>query len=172
MGEVLERQLGNLRGEEEKILGQIAARNSRKKIGCESCGKRHQISTLTLIQTHWYTPPSGCMEGDYWREGEIQFVCPTAKVANRLMFDNYDVPWEKRRNFENNPEEQFKRKYKPLFREVIESHEHSVSGERANYYHKDGRELDESEVPNDRRVNNYYVDERRKSFGLVEKRKS
>jgi hypothetical protein len=48
------------------------------------CGSELPISSLTYIQTHWYTEPSGCTQGDYWSAGEGQFYCPACKVVNRL----------------------------------------------------------------------------------------
>lgn len=154
----LERQLEDVHKEEGEILGKIDERNKRKKIDCQSCDKSHQIQSLTLIQTHWYTPPHGCTGGDHWNEGEMQFICPETEVLNRLLFDNYDVPWGERRKYENDPETQFKRNYKPLFKEVLEGYESS-------YKSRDG------EITDGESVNNYYVDQNRKKFGLVEKRK-
>ena len=102
------------------------------------------------IQTHWYTPPRGCTEGDYWNEGELQFVCPETGIINRLLFSNYDVPYEERMDFDNNPGKQFKRNYKKLFREVKESYDRTTP---------------------DKLVNNFYIDKNRRKFGLVKKRK-
>jgi len=146
----LEGELDNLRLKEAGILASIDERNKRKKIDCEGCHKSHQIKNLVLIQTRWYTPPSGCTEGDYWNEGEMQFICPETNVINRLLFFNDDVPYGERRNYENDPEEQFRRNYKSLFKEIVES-----CGETPEPW-----------------KNNYYANQNRKKFGLVEKRKS
>jgi len=54
----------------------------------DGCGAKLAISDLEYIQTHWYTRPDGCNEGDYWNEGEGQFVCPVCGKLNRL----YDRP--------------------------------------------------------------------------------
>jgi hypothetical protein len=48
------------------------------------CGSQFPVSQLTYIQTHWYTPPSGCTEGGYWNRGEGQFICPSCGHMNRL----------------------------------------------------------------------------------------
>ncbi len=64
--------------------------------------------------------------------------------------NNYDVPFKERRLYENNPEEQFKRIYRKLFKEIINSYDKTIPG---------------------RWVINRYVDQNRKEFGLVEKRK-
>lgn len=51
---------------------------------CPNCDEDEQIQNLTYIQTHWYTPPRGCTEGDYWNEGEGQYECPHCKNRLRL----------------------------------------------------------------------------------------
>ncbi len=145
----LEDQLKKLHQQEKQILKKIDARNKNRKIKCEACKNYHKIKDLKAIQTYWYTPPQGCTGGDYWNEGELQFVCPETGIINRLLFDNYDVPWEERRNYANNPEEQFKRNYKNLFQEVKESYDKTTQGKW---------------------VNNFYVDQNREKFGLVKKR--
>jgi len=48
------------------------------------CGAKLHVSDLVYIQTHWYVPPSGCTDGDYWNTGEGQFVCPKCGCTNRL----------------------------------------------------------------------------------------
>lgn len=146
----LESRLAKIDQERERILEEIEKRNKRKKIKCACCDDFYTIEKLTVIQTHWYTPPSGCTDGDYWNQGELQFVCPVTEIRNRLLFNNYDVPWKEREKCENNPEKQFKINYKSLFKEVIDSYDERQSGKS---------------------VNNVYVDENRKKFGLVEKRK-
>src|SRR4051794_16353658 len=50
---------------------------SRKRLTCGFCGKRHQVSKLTLIQTHFYIEPYSCTGGDYWKRGEKQYECPS-----------------------------------------------------------------------------------------------
>jgi len=49
-----------------------------------SCGMWSPISEITYIQTQWYVEPHGCTGGDYWKDGEGQFVCPRCKYVNRL----------------------------------------------------------------------------------------
>lgn len=53
-------------------------------VGDNGCGAKLKISDLVYIQTHWYTPPSGCTDGDYWNSGEGQFECPKCEKLNRL----------------------------------------------------------------------------------------
>lgn len=146
----LENQLAELHQQEKQILAEIDARNENREIKCGGCKDFHKIGNLTAIQTHWYTPPHGCTGGDYWNEGELQFICPETGIINRLLFNNHDVPWEERRNYANNPEEQFKRNYKRLFQEVKDSYDKTTPGEW---------------------VNNFYIDQDRKKFRIVEKRK-
>lgn len=119
------------------------------KLPCARCKTEHKIADLTAVQTYWYTSPYGCTEGDYWTAGELQVLCPDCGAYNRLLFDNYDVPWEKRKEYSHNPEAQFRQSYKPLFQSV------------------DDLYGDQSEPT----VNNYFVDVNRVMFGLVEKRK-
>jgi len=145
----LEDQLTDLHQQERQILVKIDARNKNRKIECGGCKDSHKVGDLTAIQTHWHTPPHGCTGGDHWNEGELQFICPETGTINRLLFDNYGVPLEERRNYANNPEEQFKKNYKHLFREVKDSYDEMTSGKW---------------------INNFYVDQNRKKFGLVKKR--
>ena len=165
----LEAQLEKVNEKEVEILGKISERNKRKRIACESCDKSHPIQSLTLIQTHWYTPPHGCTGGAYWNEGEMKFICPETRVINRLLFDNYDVPGIERNKYGNDPEAQFKRKYRQLFKEVLESYEGSDGSIR--YKNKGGEHIESREVTNGKWVNNSDVDQNRRKFGLVEKRK-
>ena len=83
-------------------------------------------------------------------EGELQFVCPETGVVNRLLFSDHDVPFDERRDHRKDPEQQFSRKYRRLFKGVVKTY---------------------GGTP-DNRVNNCYVDDPRKYFGLVERRES
>lgn len=176
----LEAQLEGVNEKKAEILGKIEGRNSRKKIKCavDECGKLHIINKLTLLQTHWYTQPHGCTGGDYWNSGEMQFICPDTKIRNRIMISNYDVPLEDRDKYENDPESQFSRNYRDLFKEVIDVHEHKSNTYGRDYetWSRGRKKLDNSEVSelidlDARYVNNHYVDKNRKKFGLIEKRK-
>jgi hypothetical protein len=66
-----------LRVQKDEIL-------SHTTLLCGECNNTFEIKDLTYIQTHWYTRPSGCMEGDYWNEGEGQFDCPHCQTRWRL----------------------------------------------------------------------------------------
>ncbi len=145
----LEEQLGELDQQREEILARIDERNSDRRIGCASCEGYHRIGDLEAIQTHFYVSPHGCMDGDYWNEGELQFICPEDGVINRLLFNNNDVPWDQRELYENDPEKQFKHNYRHLFKSVEQSRQERPPGDWTN---------------------NYYVDRNREEFGLVERR--
>lgn len=113
------------------------------------CGKRHKIGDLKLIVTHWYVSPHGCTGGDYYNEGEWQYLCPKDNVRERLLFDNYRVPYEYRYEREYNPEQLFKSAYRGLFMETVETHEDAE--ERAiSPFHR----------------NNYFIDRNLKYFGI------
>lgn len=142
-------ELARLSVREDELNSRLDKQRSLLTIKCVSCGKNHAIADLTAIQTHWYTEPNGCTGGDYWNTGEIQFICPKTEVRNRLSFDNYDVPWDERREYKNNPSDQFNRIYKSLFKDVIKEYE-------KNHQHD--------------WVNNEFVDKNRAMFGLVERR--
>jgi hypothetical protein len=130
----LESELTNLKQQEKQI-------NSRKKFLC-ACNKMHSIRECGVIQTHWYVPPRGCSEGDYYNEGELQIVCPTTGTRNRVLFN---IPYSLRDSFDYNPETKFKNKYKSLFNTMIDEYE-----EKRNHSF----------------VNNYYFDEHRKKFDI------
>ncbi|MEK6819638.1 MAG: hypothetical protein AABY03_00365 [Nanoarchaeota archaeon] len=181
MASSLELQLQEVREKEVGILKKIDESRARKKIECaaKNCGKLHTVNKLTLIQTHWYVSPRECTEGDYWTEGELRFICPDTKTVNRIMIDNYDVPYEDRDKLENDPESQFRYNYNSLFKEVIDVHKHGSTSYGGGYEtwsrgdeKKDMSPEEVAELANGTLVNNYYVDRNRKKFGLVERRKS
>jgi len=128
-----------------KAQGALRAERGRRMILC-SCGKRHQICKLVRVVTHWYVEPHGCTGGDYWREGEWAFICPKTQVRNRLLFDDYDVEWDKMET--EGAEGEFKRIYDRCFAKSMDVYERS-----------DGLS-----------VNNYYVDRNRERFELPPKR--
>jgi hypothetical protein len=122
--------------------------SSKQRFNC-GCGKQHTIGSCAVIQTHWYTPPRGCCEGDYWNTGELQIVCPTTGVRNRVMFEfRTEIDWMERNKFKNDPEQQFSFNYKKLFKEVKDVYEdHTVSSLGGT-------------------VNNFYFDKHHKRFGI------
>jgi len=85
----IDTEIKNLKKKLNEALQQRDHQRKLKYVVCtgnchgKGCGKRSQVRTLTYIQTHWYTPPSGCMGGDYWNMGEGEFVCPKCRHLNR-----------------------------------------------------------------------------------------
>lgn len=92
----------------------------KKLILCNKCKFRCLIEELTLYQTHWHVPPRGCTEGDYWKEGECQFICYHCNTVNRLLFatrwDSEILQTVSEKN------EYFKWNYRQKFKEVVETH--------------------------------------------------
>ena len=74
----------------KKLIIQVEKQRANKQFRC-CCGSMHKIKDCVAIQTHWYTEPSGCTEGDYWNQGEINIICPETNHRNRMLFDNYVV---------------------------------------------------------------------------------
>lgn len=141
---VLQGQLRSLREKEKDLLSKIDQKRANKTFPC-LCGKRHAFKKCDVIQTHWYTSPSGCTEGDYWNMGELQIICPVTDHKNRLLFSSYyNVPYENRRDYNWNIGMQFSRLYKHLFKSVIDD------------YDKDNRPW----------VNCYHIDENYKKYDL------
>jgi hypothetical protein len=127
--------------------GKLAAVRGRRRILC-SCGKQHAIRELGLIVTHWYVEPYSCAGGDYWREGEWQFLCPVDGMRNRFLFDDYGVDHEKRGIVGVAAEPTFKSIYRRLFVSSISTYETDCP---YPFY------------------NNYYVDRHRERFELPTK---
>lgn len=120
----------------------------RRRILC-SCGKQHPIGKLDLLVTHYYIEPHGCTGGDYWREGEWQFLCPYDGTRNRLLFPgDYDLDW-KDRDTDKAAAIVFKHLYRGLFASSTDVH-----GDRDEA--KYGRAW----------CNNEYVDQHRERFEL------
>lgn len=136
-----------LEAELEKAEKGLEAKRASRRILCQ-CGKKHAIKDLHLIKTHWYVKPYSCSGGDYYVEGEFNFVGPCG-VRNRLLFDDYSVDYNKRDDIGVAAEPTFKHLYRYLFKSSEDE-----------YGDKSG-------------VNNIcrYVNERRKHFELPEKPK-
>ena len=68
-------------------------KRSTRYVRCETnvanrgngCGRLSAIHTIEYIRTHWYVRPYSCTGGDYWNEGEGQFICPKCGYRNRLI---------------------------------------------------------------------------------------
>lgn len=57
----------------------------KSKLICSKCKEIDHIANITLYQTHFYVQPYGCSSGDYWLDGECQFVCNHCDTTNRLL---------------------------------------------------------------------------------------
>ena len=68
----------------QTMLAEASKLDGESLIECCSCGSMYPINTQTYIQTHWYTRPNGCTGGDYWNQGEANWVCPHCKFVNRF----------------------------------------------------------------------------------------
>lgn len=79
----LDAQRRSLEAKRDAELGRTLVRCSSNNYG-KGCGKKTSIKNLVYIRTHWYVSPYGCTGGDYWNEGEGQFVCPKCNHRNRL----------------------------------------------------------------------------------------
>lgn len=88
------------------------------------CGEVHKIKDCDVLQTHWYTPPSGCTDGDYWNSGELQVVCPVTGSKNRLLD----------RSVNDHLAKQFSSSYKRLFKSVTDTYKGQDLGNHWNNY--------------------------------------
>lgn len=141
----IEQQIASLAAQQRELARALNDERSRKKFKCECCGGMHAFRDCVAIQTHWYESPSGCMGGDNWHSGELQIICPVTNNKNRLLWpSHYTMDYSVRRDIKYNAELQFKWKYGDLFKETVQD------------YDKDRRPW----------INNTYIDENRKRFGL------
>jgi hypothetical protein len=126
-------QLQHLERQKKSLLSRQDKLRANKMFVC-LCGHRHKIKECVVIQTHWYTPPRGCTEGDYWNDGELQIICPTSNEKNRVLFDDFDVPWELRREYKYDTTAQFSRLYKHLFKKAVDDYKQDTRYWENNYY--------------------------------------
>lgn len=133
---------------EENVKYEKSLGNKRFLCGC---GKMHAIKTCDAIQSHYYTPPSGCTGGDYWNTGEIYIICPLTKQRNRLLYKSYwEVDYENREKYAYNAEKQFRRLFSSKFKSITP--EHNYENERSDLIRQSW--------------NNYYIDQNHKKFDI------
>lgn len=84
----LETELAELAVQENSLREELKKSLRATLVLCQHCRYTDKINELTYYQTHFYIPPRGCTEGDYWKHGEGRFVCPKCQKTNRL----YDRP--------------------------------------------------------------------------------
>ena len=128
----------------------------KKQITCAKCKRQCLIANVTLYQTHWHVPPHGCIEGDYWKEGECQFICHHCGFVNRLLFKTeYD---NTRHEYVSEKNDRFERNYKGQFKEIVDTHDDDKLIPKwdivayAMYTKQHGK------PPEQKWVNNYWID--------------
>ena len=132
----LKQQLLEVEEQERKLQSNL------KFLCC--CKKMHKIKECVVVQRYYETGGYSCY-GGYTAEGELQIICPKTNVRNRVLFDDYDTPWEKRDHYDYNPQMQFKSNFKKLFKEIVDEYEKDK-----NYQWE----------------NNFYFDKNRKKFDI------
>lgn len=68
----------------KNVEKEIKTEQSKTVVKCSFCNVEYMVCNLIYIRTHWYTPPSGCIAGDYWNEGDGEFKCLSCNRINRL----------------------------------------------------------------------------------------
>jgi methionyl-tRNA synthetase len=106
--ELIEKKITQLEQKRCDINSLIEALHSQVLIRCcspwyknKGCNTLHKVSDLTYIQTHFYVAPYSVQVGDYWKEDEGQFVCPTCGYLNRLCGkkENSDAYYVNKREY-------------------------------------------------------------------------
>ena len=88
--------LADLIQQREQLDKKIKELRGQTLIECQSnvhgkgCGHKLAIGSLDYRVQMCYIPPTGCMEGDYWKEGDGEFICPNCLHRNRL-YDRKEV---------------------------------------------------------------------------------
>lgn len=92
------KELEALNAKRSALLKQLAEERRNKKLLC-GCGSKHPVGSMVVIQTHWY-------DGAYWRQGELQYLCPKKNIRNRIF------------GLSKDEEQNFKLRYKRMFKTV------------------------------------------------------
>lgn len=66
----------------------IEVQKQNTLVMCYHCNHLSTIRCLEYIQTYCYVGPYGCTGGDYWNQGEGQYICPNCNKVVRL----YNAP--------------------------------------------------------------------------------
>lgn len=112
-------QLKKLDQQKRKLLQKQDNVRANRTFLC-LCGGRHKFKQCTGIR-FWEKSYSSYEDGN-WSDAHI--LCPKTGVINRILFSGYDldIPYEKRREFDNDLNAQFQRMYAPLLQNVREHH--------------------------------------------------
>lgn len=111
------------------------------------CGVPHKIKECEALEVMYYISPRGCTDGDYWDFSELNITCPNTGNRNRILFRSIpEVPWDKRGHYDCNPEQQFLRMYRHLFKSVTKCYDKDSKPFWNNYYVSDNLKLFHIEI--------------------------
>jgi hypothetical protein len=127
------KRVRNAQAELARAMDNLQEIRKRRRIQC-SCKSYHRICDLTLRITHYYNEPHGCTGGDYWSEGEWQFLCPKTGDINRLLFHDEQVDWKERDKIGVAAAPTFKHIYRNLFGACVKVHERGAQPGFFNFY--------------------------------------
>lgn len=147
--EIANNRIAQIESELEDAQQELKNARCNQKFRC-ACGALHRIVDCVAIEVEDYVGPYGCTGGDYYVYGELQVVCPNNEtLRNRLLYHStWQVYWDDRNTYEFSAEKQFNSMYLYSFK-------------KRQRESRDERQ----QAPVDC-VNNYYVDENRKKFGI------
>lgn len=118
----------------ERAAADLHEHRARRRIHCLSCDKHHSIKELELLVIHRYVEPHGCTDGDYWTPCEWRFACPVDGSHNRIMFHDWDVPYENRGKAGIAARPTFEQFYRDCFRARRDVKErHPLAGHNNDY---------------------------------------
>jgi hypothetical protein len=84
----IDKQLSALGAAKQVLIDERVELMGKTLLECWKCHKKTQVGLLTYIQTRYYTEPYGCTGGDYWSDGEGQYICPKCGELNRPIWNN------------------------------------------------------------------------------------
>jgi hypothetical protein len=129
----LKEQLKNAEDQQKK-------QRSNRMFKC-LCGEMHKIKDCVVVQSHWYTPPSGCAGGDHWNSGELIILCENNRgLGNRILFNEHSSYHKINGKTPKRLSDQFSWLYKYLFKEVIDQHREKVYQRWQNNFYFDMRQ--------------------------------
>ena len=89
--QTLNARIAAVSAKHDKILGGLKEERrgaiKRYIISCVHCAKKSTLGKWGFVQDYWYTPPSGCSDGDYWNSSEANLchiACPSCRHTNYL----------------------------------------------------------------------------------------
>lgn len=114
----------------------------RKTIECV-CGGEHRFADLEKIIIQHYREPYGCTGGDYWYDGEWNYVCPVKNKRVRILFcgnAELNIDWEAAQKLEA----RFHRLYRNAWKaeKRVEHEESFVSVPGRDFFNNHAIEMD------------------------------